>query len=38
LIPNEWKTEQLNEIKTYLQTLIARKDVFLQELQNVLFK
>jgi hypothetical protein len=38
LIPNEWKTEQLNEIKTYLQTLITRKDVFLQELQNVLFK
>ncbi len=38
LIPDEWKTEQLNEIKSYLQALITRKDVFLQALQNVLFR
>ena len=38
LIPDEWKTEQLHEIKSYLQALITRKDVFLQELQNVLFR
>ena len=38
LIPKEWQTQQLKEIKIYLQTLISRKDLFLQELQNVLFK
>jgi hypothetical protein len=37
-IPEVWKTEQVLEIKTYLQMLITNKDVFLQELQNVLFK
>jgi hypothetical protein len=37
-IPKEWQTEQLDEIKNYCQALIANKDLFLQELKNVLFK
>jgi hypothetical protein len=38
LIPNEWKTDELEEIKTHSQAIIAHKDLFLQSLKNVLFK
>ncbi len=38
LIPDEWETEELEEIKTHLQAIITHKDLFLQSLKNVLFK
>jgi hypothetical protein len=38
LIPNEWKTEELQEIKSHSQAIITHKDSFLQSLKNVLFK
>jgi hypothetical protein len=38
LIPDEWKTDELNEIKIHSQAIIANKDSFLQSLKNVLFK
>lgn len=38
LIPDEWKTEDLEEIKDHSQAIIAHKDTFLQSLKNVLFK
>ena len=38
LIPNEYKTEELEEIKQHSQAIIANKDNFLQSLKNVLFK
>jgi hypothetical protein len=37
-IPDEWKTDELEEIKNYSQAIIANKDIFLQSLKNVLFK
>jgi hypothetical protein len=38
LIPDEWKTDEFNEIKIHSQAIIANKDSFLQSLKNVLFK
>lgn len=38
LIPDEWKTDELEEIKSHSQVIIANKDSFLQSLKNVLFK
>ena len=38
LIPDEWKTDELEEIKSHCQAIIAHKDAFLQSLKNVLFK
>jgi hypothetical protein len=38
LIPEEWKTDELEEIKSHSQAIIAHKDTFLQSLKNVLFK
>jgi hypothetical protein len=38
LIPDEWKTAELEEIKTHSQAIITHKDIFLQSLKNVLFK
>jgi hypothetical protein len=38
LIPDEWKTAELEEIKNHSQAIIAHKDIFLQSLKNVLFK
>ena len=38
LIPDEWKTDELDEIKSHSQDIIANKDSFLQSLKNVLFK
>ncbi len=38
LIPDEWKTDELEEIKSHSQDIIANKDSFLQSLKNVLFK
>jgi hypothetical protein len=38
LIPEEWKTDELEEIKSHSQAIIANKNTFLQSLKNVLFK
>ena len=38
LIPHEWKTDELEEIKSHSQAIIANKDNFLQSLKNILFK
>ena len=38
LIPDEWKTDELEEIKSHCQAIITNKDAFLQSLKNVLFK
>ena len=38
LIPDEWKTDELEEIKSHSQAIIANKESFLQSLKNVLFK
>ncbi len=38
LIPQDWNTQQLIEIKGYTESLIIHKDLFLQELKNILFK
>ena len=38
LIPDEWQTDELDEIKSHSQDIIANKDSFLQSLKNVLFK
>jgi hypothetical protein len=38
LIPDEWKTDEFEEIKSHSQAIIANKDTFLQSLKNVLFK
>jgi hypothetical protein len=36
LIPDEWKTQQVDQIKTNLTALIKNKSIFLQELYKVL--
>lgn len=38
LIPEELKMDELEEIKSHSQAIIANKDNFLQSLKNVLFK
>jgi hypothetical protein len=38
LIPVDWKMDELEEIKSHSQAIIANKDTFLQSLKNVLFK
>jgi hypothetical protein len=38
LIPDEWKTDEFEEIKSHSQAIITHKDTFLQSLKNVLFK
>jgi hypothetical protein len=38
LIPDEWKTNELEEIKSHSKAIITNKDAFLQSLKNVLFK
>lgn len=36
LIPAEWRTEQLNDIKTYLEAVVAAKEDFIQSAKTFL--